>query len=167
MRIEIDVTRCSGCRYCELWCSFRHEGVFSPFLSRITIVKNDVLGMDYPVLCRFCEPAPCIRSCPTGALRKNKLGAVEVDESKCVRCGECVKACPYGAVKQHPRTKVPLACDLCGGNPVCVNKCPTGALRVVPVGYVSTDTPEGFGKEYKYALTQHKTLMKVWGLEVR
>jgi len=167
MRVEVDLTRCSGCRYCELWCSFRHYGVFTPSLSRITVVKDDALGIDYPLLCRFCDPAPCVESCPTNALRKSAVGAFEVDEGKCSRCGECVKACPYGAVKQHPETRVPLICDLCGGNPVCVARCPTSALRTVPIGQVSSGYSELFGKEYRYAFTQHKALMKVWGIDVR
>lgn len=166
MQIEIDPTRCSGCRYCELWCSFSHESVFSPSLSRITVVRDDALGMDYPVFCRFCESAPCIESCPTKALRRNELGAIEVDKSRCNKCGICIGACPYGAIKQHPETNVPLVCDLCKGNPICVIKCPTSALKVVPIGQVSKGSSEQLGKEYQYALSRHRILMKVWGIEV-
>nr|CCE69775.1 TPA: electron transport protein [Pyrococcus abyssi GE5] len=164
MRIEVNVSRCAGCRYCELWCSYSHEGVFSLSLSRITIVKDDLLGMDVPVVCRQCDPAPCMEACPTGAIKREN-GVLVVSAEECTGCGECVRACPFGAVKLHVRTKVALICDLCGGDPVCIAKCPTNALSL---SNLSDIEPNGSGsREYEYALRLHKNLAREWGINVR
>jgi carbon-monoxide dehydrogenase iron sulfur subunit len=127
-RLLVDSAECSGCRYCEMVCSFHHEGRFSPSLSRVTVIKEDKYGMDYPVFCRQCEDCPPIATCPTEALSKNWQGFIAVDTDACTGCGTCVEACKYGAVKLDGRSN-PLICDLCGGSPVCVERCPTGALR--------------------------------------
>ncbi|RLG79461.1 MAG: 4Fe-4S dicluster domain-containing protein [Thermoprotei archaeon] len=167
--IAVDPSKCSGCRYCELWCSFAHEGVFSPSLSRISVVKDDRMGMDYPVVCRMCSPAPCIKACPHNALVQTEEGIIRVIEERCTGCGRCVKACPFGAVKMHPAKAKPLICDLCGGGePVCVLKCPTGALRFYPVGEVGVSGSErAFDKAYTYALSQYKALLRRWGINVK
>jgi len=67
-------------------------------------------------------------------MRRNKAGAVVVDEEKCTGCGLCVMACPYGAVRLDPVTGKAIKCDLCGGEPVCVKHCPFGALAFVELG---------------------------------
>jgi len=59
-------------------------------------------------------------------------GAVcEVNESKCVGCGQCQSVCKYGAIELHdtPQGKkarvIPVLCKGCG---LCSTKCPTGAI---------------------------------------
>jgi len=129
-RMLVNSRMCSGCRSCELACSYRHEGVFAPSLSRITVRKDEVGGVDEPVVCRQCGVARCVQVCPCGALARNpRTGAVRVDAGLCMRCGDCVAACPFGAIRIHPDTALPLICDLCDGDPACVGRCATGALR--------------------------------------
>ena len=167
-RIIVDPSKCTGCRYCEMWCSFTHENVFGSSFSRITVVKDDKLGLDYPVVCFFCDPAPCIDACPTGALRKNEHGVTVVDEDLCTSCGSCIAACPYGAVKKHPIKNKPIICDLCGGEPVCVAKCPTNALSLHPIEKVDMGrVDEVFDRAYAHALKQYKKLMELWGLDIK
>jgi carbon-monoxide dehydrogenase iron sulfur subunit len=127
-RIVVDVDRCSGCRLCEVVCSFAHENVFGPSVSRITVLKEDAFGFDLPVTCWHCRRCLAIESCPSKALTKNPEGLVYANEGKCTGCGKCVKACYVGAIKLHPERHTPLICDLCGGRPLCVRKCPTKAL---------------------------------------
>jgi Fe-S-cluster-containing hydrogenase component 2 len=153
-RLLVDSSECSGCRYCEMVCSFHHEGRFSPSLSRVTVVKEDRYGMDYPVFCRQCEDCPPIATCPTGALSKNEQGSVAVDTDACTGCGTCVEACKYGAVKLDGRSN-PLICDLCGGSPVCVERCPTGALR-----FEESEEPSELPEEV------FRGLMRRWGIAV-
>ncbi len=152
-----------------MWCSFKHEGVFSTSLSRISLIKDDRLGLDYPVVCEFCDPAPCVASCPTGALNVLSNGVIYVDVGKCVSCSECVTSCPYNVLKLHPITSKPIVCDLCGGSPICVVKCPTNALRIYPVGVVEYGLEELaalLGKQFKRAAEAHKGLMRLWGVRV-
>jgi len=127
-RILVDVDRCSGCRLCELACSFKHEKWFRPSVSRITVMKEDGLGFDLPVICWHCNRCEPAESCPANALERNAEGLICVDEEKCTGCGNCVKLCPFGAIKLHPIKHTPLLCDQCGGRPLCVEKCPTRVL---------------------------------------
>lgn len=129
-RLLVDARVCSGCRSCELACSFKHEGAYAPFLSRVRVNKDEESGRDEPVVCRQCGVARCVQACPCGALsREPRTGAVLVDAGLCVRCGECAAACPFGAIRAHPDNALPLICDLCDGDPACVSSCVTGALR--------------------------------------
>jgi Fe-S-cluster-containing hydrogenase component 2 len=127
-RILVNVDRCSGCRLCELACSFTHEKMFEPSASRITVLKEDSLGLDLPIMCWHCRRCPAMGNCPSKALRRNSEGTIYVDESRCVGCGKCAEACPFGAIKLHPRKHTPLICNLCNGKPLCTLRCPTKAL---------------------------------------
>jgi carbon-monoxide dehydrogenase iron sulfur subunit len=126
-RLSVDAAQCSGCRFCEMVCSYRHEGVFSPTLSRVSVVKEDSFGMDYPVFCRLCDPCPSIDACPSDALGKTGDGTILCDHEACTGCEACAGACPYDAIKMDGSSR-PLICDLCSGEPACAQKCPTKAL---------------------------------------
>ena len=57
----------------------------------------------------------------------------EVEEKKCIGCGECISACTYGAIefedtKQGKKAKVNPV--LCKGDGLCNAKCPTGAIQL-------------------------------------
>ncbi|HHW17820.1 MAG TPA: TIGR04076 family protein [Firmicutes bacterium] len=120
---------CSGCRRCELACSFQHTGQYWPELSRIQVAKDEHHGQDTPLVCRQCGIARCVEACPVSALSRDpNTHAVSLDPEKCQRCFKCQKACPFGAIHRDPEG-YPLICDLCGGNPRCVEVCPTGAVR--------------------------------------
>lgn len=168
MKIVVDYSKCSGCRYCELWCSFSHERVFSSSLSRITVVKDDKIGLDHPIVCNQCAPAPCIEVCAQNALIKDEDGIVQVVEDKCIGCKLCVDACPYGAIKINPTKLKPLICDLCDGKPICISKCPTNALKLYPletIAFLKEDL-KVFDNAYRYAISCFKRLIKGWGLDV-
>lgn len=129
-RLLVDESRCSGCRACELTCSFVHAGVFGELYSRIRVEKEEEEGRDQPVVCRQCGVARCVEACPTEALsRDSKTRAIRVDEEKCVGCQLCARACSFSAIYFHPETGKALICDLCGGDPQCVKRCATSALR--------------------------------------
>ena len=59
-------------------------------------------------------------------------GAVcEVDEKKCMGCGECIAACTYGAIEfreTRQGKKAAVNPVLCKGDGLCNAKCPTGAI---------------------------------------
>jgi carbon-monoxide dehydrogenase iron sulfur subunit len=120
---------CTGCRACQVACVARHEGLFGVYTARLRVVKHEPLGLDHPQVCRLCGRAPCVTSCPSGALtRDNVTSAVVLTTELCDSCSECVKACPFGMISLHPQSNLPLICDLCGGEPACVQRCPTGAI---------------------------------------
>lgn len=121
---------CTGCRQCELACSFAHEGVYSPALSRIRLVKFEDRCLSVPVVCSYCDRPPCEAACPTGAMSAAPDGRyARVREDRCIGCKECMHACPLGAVQMNPATGAALRCDLCQGDPACVKVCVPGAIR--------------------------------------
>jgi heterodisulfide reductase subunit A len=57
----------------------------------------------------------------------------EVNERKCMGCGECISACTYGAIefretRQGPKAGVNPV--ICKGDGLCCAKCPTGAISL-------------------------------------
>lgn len=137
--------RCLGCRICEQWCAYRHEGKVDPVRARIKVAKSPEDFLNIPVACHQCPDSPCIASCKFGALAKHpETGAIAVDEEKCVGCRKCMRACPHSAICMDKEKKVVLICDLCGGNPQCVAHCPANALEYLPLEL----TDRGLREEY-------------------
>jgi len=57
----------------------------------------------------------------------------EVDEEKCIGCGQCVSACTYDAIALHEtrqEKKAVVNPVLCKGDGLCSAKCPTGAIQL-------------------------------------
>jgi carbon-monoxide dehydrogenase iron sulfur subunit len=132
--LNIDAEKCTACRACELACSFTHEGVFGPHLSRIRVVRFLDQGLNVPVVCVNCARPACVEVCPTGAAHVDRsVPVVRIDEAECIGCGECIKACPFGAADFDGAKQVAFICDLCGGEPICVTHCIYGALTFGPV----------------------------------
>ena len=133
--ISRDLSRCSGCRRCEIACSLFHEKRIWPEASRIRVFML-VPGVDFPHFCAQCEDYPCVQACPANVLSVNKeTSAVLVSGEACTGCGRCIEACPGRVPHMHPKEKRILICDLCGGDPKCVKVCQEGlwnVLRVVP-----------------------------------
>jgi len=146
-RILVNVDRCCGCRTCELACSFEHEKGFRPSVSRVTVMKEDGLGFDLPVICWHCDHCIPAERCPVNALQRGAEGLICVDEEKCTGCGSCTTLCPSGAIKLHPSKHTPLLCDQCGGRPMCVKKCPTKALRYAEARMQQPESPSGVLQE--------------------
>jgi|YelNatPaOPRAMG01_1025707.scaffolds.fasta_scaffold275976_2 Fe-S-cluster-containing hydrogenase component 2 len=127
--IIIHPEKCTGCRLCELYCSFHHFKVNNPSRSRIHVIRSEPY-IDSPILCIQC--GLCINVCPVGAIVRNKKnGAINVLNDKCIGCAQCVFVCPYGAATIDPITKKALICDFCNGEPECVKNCPEKVLEYV------------------------------------
>lgn len=152
--IRIVPENCSGCRLCEVTCSFTHFRNFSPELARIRIVKDEEFGHHLIVMCTHCADAPCIDVCPVEAItRDEKSGAVVLDEVECTECGECTEACPIGAPFLTGEMDYPLKCDLCGGKePECVQVCSREALV-----FEETSIDEPSRKDYMETISQKLT----------
>ncbi|MFZ8792257.1 MAG: 4Fe-4S dicluster domain-containing protein [Thermosphaera aggregans] len=124
----IDIGTCIGCGACEAACDFIHDG--KPYIK----VYRTSLGLEIPVSCLHCAKAPCIDVCPTGAMTRDREGAVYVIPSKCIGCMACLYACPFGIPQLDRGLRISTKCDLCydqrkkGLEPGCSSLCPTGAI---------------------------------------
>lgn len=134
--LYVDPDLCTGCRLCELACSFAYNKTFSPQRSAIRLIAIEPGGVRVPIFCTQCRL--CIASCPVNALKIGKAGAVIVDKEKCNGSALCVVACPYGAVFIDPKINKALKCNLCGGDPLCVKYCPPGALKYEDANLVAS-----------------------------
>jgi Fe-S-cluster-containing hydrogenase component 2 len=129
--IARDLSKCSGCRKCEIACSLFHENRIWPEASRIRVFML-VPGADFPHFCAQCEGYPCVKACPVNALSiSKKTGAVLVKTKACIACGKCIEACPGRIPHMHPKEKYVVICDLCGGDPRCVKVCQEGGWNVL------------------------------------
>lgn len=147
---------CSGCRKCEIACSYFHEGKIWPEASRVRVFML-FPGLEVPHLCTQCHDYPCVNACPFDALKVNRdTGAVNVVEENCTACGKCVEACPGDIPHLHPEEDYILICDLCGEEePQCVKVCQEGrwnALEIVdrtpsPSYKLYAETPEEITKK--------------------
>ncbi len=132
--IFIDYEKCVGCATCEMVCSLVHEGICSPELSRIRVVRYPTEAFNVPITCAFCEDPPCVRVCPTAAISKNEdTGYVGINPALCIGCRQCVQVCPFGHANFNPVQGTAFKCDLCGGSPQCVEFCWTDALQYIPL----------------------------------
>ncbi len=147
--LAIDLDRCTRCGHCAWSCAEAHG---SARLERrgekvvVTLRKSESItstALLFPSACQHCHEPDCLDPCPTGAIRRDATGAVELDQDLCTGCGACAKACPWDAIRMTPRPRhqqagavvgksaeVAVKCDLCRGHdgPECVSACPTDAI---------------------------------------
>ena len=156
--VVCDVTKCSGCKACELACFAGHNKednqvgmtvgtVEVEVAPRLYVIKiNDEVSI--PIQCKHCEDAPCLNICSKNAIKRVN-GQVIIDRDRCIGCKDCMLACPFGAIDlknvfidkkpvlQSGGTdvaKAAIKCDLCINDPkgpACVRTCPNNALKLI------------------------------------
>lgn len=143
--------KCLTCHQCEMACAIQHSqsgNIYSAICepvnsqSRIFIESDSSGTVTIPNKCRHCNPAPCISSCPSGALKRaEETEVVLSDENKCIGCRNCLVNCPFGVIifrksnRSQSGRSVSIKCDECidrtseSSVPACVEACKTGALQ--------------------------------------
>ena len=140
--------RCTGCKTCMLACKdYRNLDASVSFRQVYEFVggswskdergcwAQDCFAFYVSSACNHCASPACMEVCPTGAMGKNELGLVSVDEHRCIGCGYCALSCPYHAPKVDRTVGHSVKCDGCsqrareGSAPVCVEACPLRALE--------------------------------------
>ncbi len=153
--LMIHPDKCTGCRNCELACSFFHEGDFRPRASRIHVFTWEREGISVPMTCQHCDDAPCISVCTPGAMHRDMTtGRVEWDANKCIRCRMCVQACPFGNAVYDAQTSSILKCDMCQGAPECAIMCPNAALEFVDDTLSTRSRKKAFATKFKEAFAE-------------
>jgi len=134
----VDIEKCTGCRICEMACSFHHEKECNPAKSRIHVIKWEKAAVDVPMVCQQCDIPICESVCPVRAMfRDPETGAILIDYDACIGCRMCLVACPFGGPSINVETSQIIKCDLCKGKPRCAEMCPTGAIEYVPANRVT------------------------------
>ncbi len=129
-RLHIVPQKCTGCRQCELACSWVQTGSFQPARSLMRVYVFDEEASYAPHSCLQCDEAWCMNVCPVNAIGIDEsTGAKRVDSDLCVGCHLCVLVCPFGTAFTQPETGKAAKCDLCGGRPACAAVCPTEAIE--------------------------------------
>jgi Fe-S-cluster-containing hydrogenase component 2 len=117
--------RCSGCRVCELVCSFRHFAQLRPAAAFVRVIR-EADGRDVVLACRHCKKPSCAEACERGAIAKDAAsGLVRFSQERCDGCGSCAEACKLRAIRLVGGKA--WHCELCGA---CVRFCPVGVLEV-------------------------------------
>lgn len=119
--------QCIGCHSCSLACARLVHRRLSWSAAGIRIQSSGGLSTGFQAIrCLSCEPAPCVKSCPTGSLRQRKGGGVLVKRKLCIQCGDCVLACPLDAIFENSNGEI-FVCIHCGR---CVEYCPQNCLEM-------------------------------------
>lgn len=135
--IMIDTERCMGCCACEIACKMEYQ---LPKGIRYIIMHQtedrtpgkEKLHFSFSV-CGQCEDAPCLESCPAGAIWRDGDGVVRVNKDDCIACKKCEKACRYH-IPQFGADGIMQKCQLCqerrekGLLPSCMIACPANAI---------------------------------------
>ena len=135
-----DMTRCVGCRVCQVACKDR-MGLDLPGAQprRVRTIETghfpNVFVYNSSISCNHCENPACVANCPSGAMYKDpETGIVLHDDEVCTRCQTCVQSCPYGGPQYDVQADMVVKCDSCkalreaGMNPACVDACVMRAL---------------------------------------
>jgi formate dehydrogenase iron-sulfur subunit len=154
--VLIDLTRCIGCRACQVACKEWNErsvkkttltGNFTnpPELNSETFTHIRYVEQekeDQPVWnfiknqCLHCKNPACASVCPVEALKKTEAGPVTYTFERCIGCRYCMLGCPFYIPKYEWEKAVPWVrkCTFCadriqeGMVPSCIKVCPTNTM---------------------------------------
>jgi formate dehydrogenase iron-sulfur subunit len=140
-RFHFNMTKCIGCRSCEIACNEQNGNPTDIRWRRIGEIEGGV----YPntsrhylsMGCNHCLDADCLKGCPVDAYTKDPVtGIVLHSADACIGCQYCVWNCPYSVPQFNEERGVVGKCDMCHGRltdglePACVNACPEGAIEI-------------------------------------
>jgi len=148
--LVIDITKCNGCRNCQIACKDEHVGNdWTPYAKpqpdtgQFWMKISDLIRGSVPKvkvnylhsMCQHCDEAPCIFECKQEAIYRRDDGIVIIDPEKCKGRRNCVDACPYEVIYFNWDLNIAQKCTFCAHlldrgwkEPRCVEVCPTGAL---------------------------------------
>lgn len=156
--VLVDLTRCIGCRGCQVACKSWNErkamktkmhGNFtnpvrlnSECFTNIRFIEGDrESGPVWSFVkdqCLHCKDPACVAACPVGALKKTPDGPVVYEYDPCIGCRYCMISCPFDIPKyewEKALTPWVRKCTFCserikaGATPACIKVCPTNVMQ--------------------------------------
>ena len=131
-RIFIDLEKCYKCRKCVAKCSYFYHP------DNDGVEKLISKAAQY-LVCRKCEEAFCIASCPREALEKDEKGVLKRHLFRCISCKNCSIACPFGTIYTELLNYKSSMCDYCIGRlngnktPLCAQTCTENAIQYIDI----------------------------------
>jgi len=127
-RLLIDLDTCSNCGECGALCTY----IQHPANNGMTSLREFA---HFAILCRRCDDAPCVASCPWEALELQGDNMLKRYTMRCTSCKSCSRACPFGAIYPETIPFITSRCDFCigrmGGDnvPICLQSCAHDGVR--------------------------------------
>jgi formate dehydrogenase iron-sulfur subunit len=153
----IDVSKCIGCKACQVACLEWNdrdqaigyfEGTYDNPLDltpesftvmRFTEWTNpETKSLEWLIRkdgCMHCADPGCLKACPApGAIVQYSNGIVDIIHENCIGCGYCRVGCPFDIPRISKDDHKSYKCTLCsdrvavGQGPACQKACPTQAI---------------------------------------
>ena len=139
-KLLIDLDVCSKCDECGMLCSY----IQHPGNNGVTSLREFA---HFATVCRRCDDAPCVASCPWEALEMQPApypseasgaGSYNMLKRYMMRgtsCKSCSRACPFGTIYAETIPFITARCDYCLGrlkeseSPICLESCTHGGIR--------------------------------------
>ncbi|MFW6458265.1 MAG: 4Fe-4S dicluster domain-containing protein [Halodesulfurarchaeum sp.] len=181
-----DPNRCIGCHACSVSCKqFHGRGAETDDWRTVTHHEQGthpasedydpdtslpVKDVPISMSCMHCHDAPCMKVCPTNAIKKRESdGIVVIDRDECIGCKYCGWACPFGA-PTYGDEGLMSKCNMCLGSgpgsgadvedtpkheledqvePNCVSDCVGGAIKAGPQSEVIQEASDAAAERFK------------------
>lgn len=120
-RLFIDLEKLYSCEDASAECSYYYHA------KNTGITRLREIGQ-FLYICRKCEEAPCVNSCPKEALEKQPDDVIMRYTMRCISCKSCSLACPFGTIPLESIPYIVSQCDVCidrsdKEEPICARTC--------------------------------------------